>query len=499
MTEKLSRLTTDKAGCYTITVPIIYVYAALLILLNFIRIFDNNFWGDEAFSIRLAGMSVSQMLQATAGDVHPPLYYLILIAVCRLLGRAGWVYHLTSLIPYLLFCLFALTVLRERFGKMVVLLSITFASLLQNALVYNVEVRMYSWAALFVLLSFYSLYLVMEEGRMWCYLLFTMTSLAAAYTHYYAMMSVAFFYLALLVLAVRERERIWKVAAVYGLTVVGYAPWLVAMLKTFERTAGGFWLADIPSIPGCLVFFFETDMRWLSALLSLSTFLLLTGLVARDLGMLRIRRGGSRISISLQKADREWTYLDRWLVWGAMSAAGTILLGEMISYLIRPAFMTRYLYPVACVLWLVLSITISRMPWRRPVAIGLWLLIISICLPRYLELYKEERAQDALCAETKACILDNVGQGDMLLTDGDHLAWTVLGYYVPDVSCQKVATGFEGAVFDHGMRYWIVWTKDLIGEELSWLEAAGYMPTELYHGGVLGDDTVHFYRLEDGP
>lgn len=43
------------------------------------------------------------------------------------------------------------------------------------------------------------------------------------------------------------------------------------MLKTFERTAGGFWPTDIPSIPGCLFFFFETDMRWLSALLSLST------------------------------------------------------------------------------------------------------------------------------------------------------------------------------------------------------------------------------------
>ena len=33
-------------------------FAAALFLFNFVRIFDNNFWGDEAFSIRLAQMSV---------------------------------------------------------------------------------------------------------------------------------------------------------------------------------------------------------------------------------------------------------------------------------------------------------------------------------------------------------------------------------------------------------------------------------------------------------
>lgn len=30
-------------------------FAAVLVVLNLLRIFDNNFWGDEAFTIRLAG------------------------------------------------------------------------------------------------------------------------------------------------------------------------------------------------------------------------------------------------------------------------------------------------------------------------------------------------------------------------------------------------------------------------------------------------------------
>ena len=57
-----------------------YVYALLLFMMSFVRVFDNAFWGDEGFSIALAKMSVSDMMIATAKDVHPPLYYLLMLA-----------------------------------------------------------------------------------------------------------------------------------------------------------------------------------------------------------------------------------------------------------------------------------------------------------------------------------------------------------------------------------------------------------------------------------
>ncbi len=42
----------------------IYAYSIVLALMNFIRIFDNSFWGDEGYSIMLAKMSVSDMVEA---------------------------------------------------------------------------------------------------------------------------------------------------------------------------------------------------------------------------------------------------------------------------------------------------------------------------------------------------------------------------------------------------------------------------------------------------
>lgn len=45
------------------------LYSFLFFLMHFIRIFDNSFWGDEGFTIRLAKMGFVDMVSATAKDV----------------------------------------------------------------------------------------------------------------------------------------------------------------------------------------------------------------------------------------------------------------------------------------------------------------------------------------------------------------------------------------------------------------------------------------------
>ena len=68
---------------------LLYLYALVLFAMHFVRIFDNSFWGDEGFSIGLAQMNVFEMLQVTAADNHPPLYYLFTQLLYHLLGNHG--------------------------------------------------------------------------------------------------------------------------------------------------------------------------------------------------------------------------------------------------------------------------------------------------------------------------------------------------------------------------------------------------------------------------
>jgi mannosyltransferase len=54
---------------------------AIILIGFFLRIYQlgtQSIWIDEAYSIWISKLAVPQMVQTTAGDVQPPLYYLLL-------------------------------------------------------------------------------------------------------------------------------------------------------------------------------------------------------------------------------------------------------------------------------------------------------------------------------------------------------------------------------------------------------------------------------------
>ena len=87
---------------------LLYLYALVLFAMHFVRIFDNSFWGDEGFTIRLVKASFYRMCRLTAGDVHPPLYYFFTQILYHIFGNHGYTYHLSALIPYGIILVFGL-------------------------------------------------------------------------------------------------------------------------------------------------------------------------------------------------------------------------------------------------------------------------------------------------------------------------------------------------------------------------------------------------------
>ncbi len=160
--------------------------------LNAVRIFDHNFWADEAFTIQLVKNKIPGLIAGTAADVHPPLYYLIVKAFYSLFGDKGVIFHLVSLIPCAVILILALTLIWKRFGREVSAVLITLSCLSGNAVRFNVEVRMYSWGALFILLTFYEFCCIVGQEKKSSYVLFVVFSLMASYTHYYCLLSVSF-------------------------------------------------------------------------------------------------------------------------------------------------------------------------------------------------------------------------------------------------------------------------------------------------------------------
>jgi len=57
-------------------VPIIVLFLGFL--LRVFRLGDQSIWYDEGVSLYLAQQTPGQIIRHTAGDIHPPLYYLVL-------------------------------------------------------------------------------------------------------------------------------------------------------------------------------------------------------------------------------------------------------------------------------------------------------------------------------------------------------------------------------------------------------------------------------------
>lgn len=220
---------------------LLYLYALVLFAMHFVRIFDNSFWGDEGFSIGLAQMNVFEMLQVTAADNHPPLYYLFIQLLYHLLGNHGYVYHLSALIPYGLILILACTVIFRQFGLIPAVVVSTFASLTDTAIMFNVEARMYSLGAFFVLAAYLALHNILHSGKTSDWVIFSVASLCAAYTHYYALISVAFFYLALLSLLPQDKSSFKKslslIVPQWSSTFPGF--WYCFPLSNVLRQTGG--------------------------------------------------------------------------------------------------------------------------------------------------------------------------------------------------------------------------------------------------------------------
>ena len=475
--------------------PILIIYSLILFSLCLFLVNDNSFWGDECYTIRLSQMSIRDMISATSVDAHPPLYYIFTIIGQRLCGTVGWMYHVVSVVPYGIVLILANTILWKRFGAGATYLFVTLCSVLPNALEYNVEARMYSWASLFVLCSFYFVLIILEEDSLKNYLIFALFSLLAAYTHYYALLSVAFFYVALLIVAIWKKKSIKNVLITYAVTVVAYLPWVSVMFSTLIRTKDGWWLNEIEKISDCLAFIF--DVRIVPV--SIAILLLAVALV---------------VVRAIKKKDE----ISTWSVIGLSSAFLTLAVGQGSSYLVRPFFLVRYLYPIAGVVWLILSVVVGKLgheneesaekdeqeglvrnasfaelkSWIPYVATAL---IIILCVRTDKNIISVSRSFDARRQETVQELTSRIDEVTpwahaTILSNSIHMNWTILDYYFPGV-----AHSGEIDALDANMCYYLVWEGDVAEDEKARFDAQGFTPEKIFEDGVIGTTRVQVYEL----
>jgi hypothetical protein len=142
-------------------------------------------WGDEGWSFYFAMQPLPALLELTAIDIHPPLYYLLLkgwlwvIGIGPAEGRLLSVLIGTALIPAV--AILGVRLVERRVG----LLAGAVVAGAPLAVYYAQEVRMYGLVTLWGVLSIY-FFSRLAERRRTLYIYYILATVAALYTAYYA-------------------------------------------------------------------------------------------------------------------------------------------------------------------------------------------------------------------------------------------------------------------------------------------------------------------------
>lgn len=407
-----------------------YLLTIFLCIFTLTRVSNSVFWGDEAFSIRLAKQPLLQILQSTASDVHPPLYYIFLRIAYIFLGNHYYTYNIVSMIPSILIAFFSVLVIKPKFGKLVSILFIILNFCYTICFSYNIEVRMYSWANFFVFMNlWYGINLIYDVKSKFNWVLFTLSGILAAYTHYYALISVFFIMISVyIVLIVKKFKNVIKCITSAVVCILLYLPWLGILLDSFKRTSDGWWSTYIPSFKSSLDFLFPNNIT--------TKILFLMFIV----GCIRFICIKYKQCIT-EKTDCYEIYFDKFketcltyeiyfIFFTIIAFIGTVGVGIVMSKLIRPMYLDRYSYAVMyCVLFsIVLFINyVSKMQLIRFFVI---LLVVIPCFTGSIIAYKDEynSNQDNIASVE---FIEQIYTDDYnVVTNIVHFNWTILECYL---------------------------------------------------------------------
>jgi uncharacterized membrane protein len=182
------------------TFKVWYLVLILALALRLYQLSTDSLWEDEIFTATQSPLPVGELLRWTAGDIHPPGYYLV---VGRLAGGLGWAYLSPSALtdwlwrfPSVLAGVLAVAV-TYRLGaallsRRVGLVSALLLAVSPVAIQYSQEARMHELFLLGVILSTWVLARSLARPGQWrWWLIYALATAFNLYTVYLAFIVLA--------------------------------------------------------------------------------------------------------------------------------------------------------------------------------------------------------------------------------------------------------------------------------------------------------------------
>jgi hypothetical protein len=323
--------------------------------LRLYRLGAESLWYDEAVSVWLAQKPIAAMVAHTAGDIHPPGYYLLLhlwqIASAPSPARGlEYLYGWVSVAGGIAMLALLWVVGRRLIGAPAALAGVAVAALHPYHVWYAQEVRMYTVGGALALLALWAALRWVEGGQWRRLALYVVSAAAGLYTLYYFAFVIVGIGAALLVLRPAPRRYLLWLGAHIGVALL-FGPWLpilwrqameppVPPWRAAWMSAGEVWAALSEALTALVIGQTPVGPLWVWAVAAL-------GVAAIALALASHRRGVMALLLFI--------------------AAPTALLFA-VSLWGPPLYHVRYLFPFAATFPLVMGAALAGIGARSRVA-----------------------------------------------------------------------------------------------------------------------------------
>lgn len=334
-----------------VAIPTWYYLLIIIIVGAVARLADITkaaIWHDEGYTMMLIQHGPLEIIERTARDVHPPLYYLVAHGWQSLFGMSEMAVRSLSAVLGVATIVIVYLLMRRLFSEGTARLAGLLVALGPFAVRYSEEARMYGMAAFLIVLASYFIVRIAAEKspRLHLWVFYALAIAAGLYTHYYTLfiIPVHIIYLAWVRGGLWPLLRDWKWWLGNGLAGVLFLPWVPVAFAQMSRVKASYWIppATLETPANTFTHFIayvsSPSLGWISGALMTLFFI---GLI--------------HTYLKRQKLRQQIGLLTIWLI---LPLATVIILS-----IVRPIYYDRYFVYCAVALYMLIAVILTRGVW----------------------------------------------------------------------------------------------------------------------------------------
>ncbi|MBO5212890.1 MAG: glycosyltransferase family 39 protein [Clostridia bacterium] len=384
--------------------------------------FYNAYWFDEAYSVGLVKHSLWDIIKIAPNDVHPLFYYIMLKIYTLIFGTSAYAMRIFSVIATFLLSLIGYTHIKKDFGRKVGMYYSGIIFLFPVVFKYSQQIRMYTWAALFVALCAIYAYRYINSSNRKNQILFIVFSVMCAYTHHFALFTTVFINIFMFVYCFIRKQiaNKWIVPAIWQIAL--FIPGIFVFLEQALRGGAGWITLDGDILSRLFAFFYVGDALNNAVELSpkLYAFLGAIGLAIFIFVAFVLYKEYER------KNAQAYAPIMAFLVFI------TVILATFIYSFVKPLLYERYLFVMIALFAFALAYALSKVKIKYiPIAIIAVMSVILIV--RVVPIYQVtlNKSSDNVMEYAN----ENIGKDDLLIFDDNSLSAYSFAVYSHETTC----------------------------------------------------------------